>query len=325
MSSTWVQPSNHTLYRRSGRTGLHLPMLSLGLGRGRHRTPIALPSLVRKALELGINSFDITAPYRRSHEFYAEVRSAFSACQPKREEFFVSVRIGLGTGPLPFAGYSSRRQLLAGVDGLLRDTALDYVDILYLHRLDPQTPLTEATTALADAIRLGKALYPGLSAFSGRALTEANAVLTSHGTPAAALQVSYSLMDRWAEEGLLDTLAIQGIGGVACAPMAHGQLTTGRKRGRFMPGSKARTIETLTQLAAARGQTLEQLAISWALRDQRISSALLTTTDHSHLAAVCEAVHHTDFTAEELVAFDACCPIPAFTIPSVSDKRAVHE
>ncbi|MGY9067002.1 aldo/keto reductase [Streptomyces sp. CAS3] len=321
MSATWAQPSNRTQYRRSGHTGLHLPVLSVGLGRGPQRAPVALPSLVRAALESGINSFDITAPYRKAHEFYAEVRSAFAACQMRREEFFVTARIGLGTGPLPFAGFSSRRQLLAGIDGLLRDTELNYVDVLYVHRLDSQTPPTEATTALADTIRLGKALYPGLSAFSGRALTEAHSMLTEHGAPAAALQVSYSLMDRWAEEELLETTSRQGIGTVACAPLAHGQLTT-RARGRFTPGSRQRTMETLTQLAAARGQTLEQLAISWALRDQRIVSALLTTTDHSHLTMACEAARRTDFTAEELTALDACCPAPASTILPASEEAS---
>ncbi|MFJ7904257.1 aldo/keto reductase [Streptomyces sp. NPDC096198] len=251
MSPAWVQPPNRMLYRRSGHTGLHLPMLSLALGRGPQRAPVSLTSLVHKALDLGINSFDITAPYRISREFYAEVRSAFSACRMGREEFFVSVRIGLGTGPLPFAGFSSRRQLLAGIDGLLRDTGLDYVDVLYLHRLDPQTPLAEAMTALADAIRLNKALYPGLSAFASRGLIEAHAMLSAYGTPAAALQVSYSLMDRWAEEGLLDVLTREGIGGVACAPLAHGQLVTGRGQGRSAPGSRAWAMETLSSFQPA--------------------------------------------------------------------------
>ncbi|MFK0136737.1 aldo/keto reductase [Streptomyces murinus] len=322
MSSTWVQSPRHTPYRRSGRTGLHLPMLTLGLGRGARGGVVALTPLVRKALELGINSFDITSPYHRSHEFYAEIRSAFSASQVRREDFFVSVRIGLGTGPLPFAGFSSRRQILAGIDGLLRDTDLDYVDVLYLHRRDGQTPLAEATTALADAIRLGKVLYPGLSAFSSRSLTEANAALATQNTPAAALQVSYSLMDRWAEGELLEAIDQQGIGGVACAPLAHGQLTTGMGRGFFPPG-KARATDTLTQLAAARGQTLEQLAISWVLRDRCIASALLTTTDHSHLVAISQATNHTDFTEEELAALDACCPIPtSANPPTPSTPRA---
>lgn len=312
MIESWETLSGRMPYRRSGKSGLHLPMLSVALGHGPQRSASPLRPVVRKAFQLGISAFDITLSSGVGLNLAEEIGFALAPWQARREDFTISARIGLGTRPGPLHGFGSRWQILAGLDGLLRRTGLDYIDVLYMHRRDSGTPLEESTSALADAVKQGKILYPGLSSLAPATVVRANGLLAQLGTPAVAFQGSYSLLDRWAEDGLLDVLNCQGIGSMACAPLAHGLLTsTGVPRSPSGRGGKQPILEALTHIGSSRNQSVEQMAVSWALRDPRVTSALITTTSPQHLTSLHEAVHHTDFTPSELAALDACCPSPA--------------
>lgn len=296
----------HVPFRRSGTSGLHLPVLSAGLGQSARGPQRCLRAVVRQVMEVGINSFDITAPSAAAEDLHDEAGYAFAPWLGRREEILVTARIGVGTRPRAFGGFSSRWQIMAGLDGLLRRTGLGHLDILYVHRFAPDTPVEETTAALADAVRQGKALYAGLSALAPVELVRANALLTELGVPAVSYQASYSLIDRWAENHMFDVLGEQGLGATACAPLAHGLLTTPRASG---PGRRTALLMALARIAAARGQSVEQLAVSWALRDPRVTSVLLTSGDPGHLATAVDAVWHTRFAESELDALDACCQV----------------
>ncbi|MFE3584880.1 aldo/keto reductase [Streptomyces vinaceus] len=266
---------------------------------------------MQQAVEAGLISIDITVPFARSEDFYDELAFALAPWLSRREELLVSARIGLGTRPRPITGFSSRWQILAGLDALLHRTGLRYLDILYVHRLAPTTPVEETVDALADTVRQGKALYLGLSALPPSSVVQVNALLTEVGVPPVAYQASYSLMDRWLEQHALGVLNEQGLGATACAPLAHGLLKTREEsHGRDPSGSRRAIVAALSIIARSRGQSVEQLAVSWALRDPRVTSALFTTTDPRHLTSLCEAATQTAFTPTELDALNACCPAP---------------
>ncbi|MEU2835145.1 aldo/keto reductase [Streptomyces lavendulae] len=286
-------------YRRSGRSGLHLPALALGIQSApgvlsRSPTP---PGLIEHAIDFGITHFDI-APLGSAEDV---LYKTLSPTRSHRTELVISTRIGLGTRPGPTPGFGSRKHLLSGLDYVLQRTGLDYVDVLYAHRYDNQTPLDETAGALATAVRTGKALYVGLSDYAPSALLHASRLLQEAGTPAAAYQTSYSLFDRWADRGLLETLARHGIGAIACAPLARAALTPTHI-------TDTAAVRELKKIAAARGQTLPQLAISWTLRTSHITSALITTTRLPHLKENLTALEHLDFTPQQLEALDRCCP-----------------
>ncbi|MEV6576341.1 aldo/keto reductase [Streptomyces sp. NPDC051577] len=294
--------------RRSGRSGLRIPVLTLSLGRGSHRSYVDLQTLVRTAISLGVSSFDITSPSHDRGDLFTEVGRAFAPWDRRRAEMVVSARIGQGTYPRAIHGHGSRQQLLPGLDSLLRRSSLTYVDVLYLHRTDPDTPLEEAVGALADVVRQGKALYVGFSAVSPTVLRRAQALLTEYDTPAVGCQFSYSLLDRWAEQSMLVACREQQLGVIACAPLAHGALTP---LGQGSSPVRRALLKALDYVAAPRSQSVEQMALSWALRDPNVASALVSTSDPEHLTQHHEATHQTDFSATVLAAIDDRCPPPA--------------
>ncbi|MFE6692263.1 aldo/keto reductase [Streptomyces sp. NPDC057743] len=260
------------------------------------------------ALALGLTAFDLT-PYSTVAGSYGDlVGQAVAAAQHARWDVVVSVRIGRATGPGPRTGYGSRKYLLSTLDALLHRTGLGHVDLLFAHGYDPHTPLEETTAALADAVQQGKALYPGLSGYAPAPLTRAANLLRERGTPAVACQLPYSLLNRWAEDATIDTLTRHDIGAIACAPLSHGDLAHTTPP-HFPPTAPVQPCPLRT-LAAARGQTPAQLALSWTLHTPAIASALITTTQATHLAENSRASHHTTFTPTELATLDACHPPP---------------
>ncbi|MEU7183683.1 MULTISPECIES: aldo/keto reductase [Streptomyces] len=293
-------------HRRSGRSGLHLPLLTLGL-----RPSPDFPSLLRHALQSGITAFDAT-PRHTSYgsPTEGEIGRALGVWRAERPDLVISARIGLATGPGPLDGFGSRKHILSTLDRVLRRIGLDHLDILYAHRYDPTTPLEETMGALASAVHQGKALYTGISGYAPAPAGQAAGLLRGLGAPAVACQASYSLLNRWVEEGLLDILDEHGIGCIACAPFHHGDLP--RLAPLWPSPLDARSPrghgDELSDLAAARGQSIAQLALSWTLRDPRITSALLTTSCPAHLLESSHATRNLTFTPAELIALDACCP-----------------
>ncbi|UUN30909.1 aldo/keto reductase [Streptomyces sp. FIT100] len=291
-------------HRRSGRSGLHLPVLSLSLA-GRNK-PLSAPSaLIHHAVNEGITHFDFTLRRGQiSATADGTTGHALATVRARRSDVTVSTRIGLGTGPGPLAGFGSRGHLLSQLNTLLRYTGLDHVDILYAHRYDHTCPLEETMGALASAVHQGKALYVGLSGFGPSVLARAAVLLNRLGTPAVLYQASYSLLDRWLENQVLDVLELHGIGCVAGSPLA-GAALTGRGHALAAPPG---VLSALARIAAERGQNLAQLALSWSLHNPRITSALLSTSQFDHLAQAREAAGRLDFTADELAGINACCP-----------------
>ncbi|WP_189719341.1 aldo/keto reductase [Streptomyces spectabilis] len=297
--------------RRCGASGLHLSPLGLGLGSQRDRSWCSLQDLIAHAVEIGISHFDITLTPGSLYGTEDMIRHALAPWRSRREEIVITARIGLGTPGGQLVGFGSRKRLLSGLDCVLHRMGLEYIDILYAHRHDHTTPLRETAQALASAVHQGKALYAGLSAFSAPLVQEAADLLNDFNTPLTACQTSYSLLDRWAEGGFLAALEERGIGAVACAPLAHGALSGASTAHRAdAVSSHSPVIREMARIAAARAQPLEQLAISWALRDPRVCSVLMSTSCLSHLTANRIAMGRVDFTVEELDALDACCPGP---------------
>ncbi|WP_370424116.1 aldo/keto reductase (plasmid) [Streptomyces sp. QH1-20] len=293
-------------YRRSGVSGLCLSPLGLGLA---PRFPARLSStLVGHALDLGVTHFDLSCPSAGRHQAEEEIGTALAPWRTWREEMTLTVRVGLGTGPHPSAGYGSRRHILGSLDAFLSRTGQDYVDVLYLHRHDPNTPLEESARAMASAVNQGKALYVGLSSFPAAHVRQVASLLSALGTPAVAYQGTYSLLDRWAEVQVLDLLDELGIGFIACAPMAHGTLTRSRRPPQPRATDAVDALVTLTQIAASRQQPLEHLALAWCLRNPAVTSALLRTSSLEHLTANHHAAQYTAFYPAELAALDRCCP-----------------
>src|SRR6266702_2983328 len=275
-------------YRRCGRNGLKLPPISLGLWQnfGDDRPLAASRAILRRAFDLGVTHFDLAnnygPPYGSAEINFGRIMR--EDLRPYRDELVISTKAGYDMWPGPYGDHGSRKYLLASLDQSLRRMGLEYVDIFYSHRFDPDTPLEETMGALHTAVQSGKALYAGISSYSAERTLDAISLLRRMGTPLLIHQPSYSMLNRWIEGGLLDVLGREGIGCIAFSPLAQGVLT-GKYLGGMPAGSRAtlngslsadqiseRTlahVRALAGIAAARGQSLAQLALAWALRDQR--------------------------------------------------------
>jgi L-glyceraldehyde 3-phosphate reductase len=310
-------------YRRSGRSGLQLPEISLGLWNNfGHDRPLDLSrAIVRRAFDLGITHFDLAnnygPPYGSAEETFGRIFHTDLA--PFRDELVISTKAGWDMWPGPYGDGGSRKYLLSSLDQSLDRIGLDYVDIFYSHRSDPDTPLEETMGALDTAVRQGKALYAGISSYSAAKTAKAAAILRELGTPLLIHQPSYSMLNRWIEDELLDTLGELGIGCIVFSPLAQGMLTD-KYLGGIPEGSRASLHKTLSpdlitddtlekirglnEIASARGQSLAQMALAWALRDRRVTSALIGASSVEQLEANVAALDRLDFTDDELAAID---------------------
>jgi len=310
-------------YRRTGRSGLLLPAVSLGLWHnfGDDKPTATQRAILRRAFDLGVTHFDLANNYgppygAAERNFGAHFRADL---RPYRDELVVSTKAGYDMWPGPYGQWGSRKYLLASLDQSLARMGLDYVDIFYSHRFDPDTPLEETMGALDTAVRSGRALYAGISSYSPERTREAAAILRSMGTPLLIHQPSYSMINRWIEGGLLDVLGDEGIGCIAFSPLAQGVLTD-----RYLQGIPADAraaqgksldpdtldetmlvhVRALNAVAADRGQSLAQLALSWALRDERVTSVLVGASSVAQLEDNLAAVSAPAFTDAELKAID---------------------
>jgi L-glyceraldehyde 3-phosphate reductase len=311
-------------YRRCGRSGLKLPALSLGLWHnfGHDRPYETQRAIVRRAFDLGVTHFDLANNYGPPYGS-AEVnfgRMLAEDLRPYRDELVISTKAGYDMWPGPYGDHGSRKYLLASLDQSLARMGLDYVDIFYSHRLDPETPLEETMGALDSAVRAGKALYVGISSYSSERTREAAAILRELGTPLLIHQPSYSMVNRWIEnDRLLDTLAGVGAGCIAFSPLAQGLLTdryldgvpadsrvaTGGAMGEDMlTGDRLAKVRALNDVAAARGQSLAQLALVWALRDPRMTSLVIGASSVAQLEANVAALDRPELSGDELAEID---------------------
>jgi L-glyceraldehyde 3-phosphate reductase len=311
-------------YRRVGDSGLKLPALSLGLWQnfGDDRPLGDQRAIVRRAFDLGITHFDLAnnygPPYGASESNFGRLLASDLA--PYRDELIVSSKAGWDMWSGPYGAGGSRKYLLASLDRSLERLGLDYVDIFYSHRPDPDTPLDETARALDHAVRSGKALYVGISSYSAADSREIAGMLAELGTPLLIHQPSYSMLNRWIEtEGLLDAAAELGFGVIGFTALAQG-LLTGKYLGGIPEGSRAavdgsldrsmlseQTLERirgLDAIATRRGQSLAQLALAWALRDERVTSLVIGASRVTQLEENVAALDHLDFTAEELAEID---------------------
>ena len=284
-------------YRRVGRSGLLLPAISLGLWQnfGGDRPLETQRAIVRRAFDLGITHFDLAnnygPPYGSAEENFGRLLA--TDLRGYRDELVISTKAGYDMWPGPYGNHGSRKYLLASLDQSLQRMGLDYVDIFYSHRVDPDTPLEETMGALDSAVRQGKALYAGISSYSSERTRQAAEILRGLGTPLLIHQPSYSMLNRWIEDGLLDVLGEEGIGGIVFSPLAQGLLTN-----RYLDGVPEGSR------AARRGQSLAQLAVAWALRDPRVTSALLGASSVAQLEDNVAALDTLDFSDDELAEID---------------------
>ncbi|MGN6198289.1 L-glyceraldehyde 3-phosphate reductase [Humibacter sp.] len=313
------------LYRRTGRSGLDLPALSLGLWHnfGDDRPMQTQRAIVRRAFDLGITHFDLAnnygPPYGSAETNFGRILR--EDLLPYRDELILSTKAGWDMWPGPYGqGGGSRKYVLASLDQSLKRMGVDYVDIFYSHRPDPSTPLEETMGALDTAVRSGKALYVGISSYNAEDTRKAAAILTDLGTPLLIHQPSYSMLNRWIEtEGLLDAAGELGIGVIGFTALAQGMLT-GKYLNGIPAGSRASRasslpdellsdaalarIRSLADIAEERNQTLAQLALAWALRDSRVTSLVIGASSVEQLEQNVAALNHLDFTDDELTAID---------------------
>ncbi|GIH65933.1 L-glyceraldehyde 3-phosphate reductase [Microbispora siamensis] len=310
-------------YNRTGRSGLRLPAVSLGLWHnfGDDKPIETQRAILRRAFDRGVTHFDLANNYGPPYGS-AEINFGHLYQQDfarYRDELVISTKAGYDMWPGPYGNWGSRKYLLASLDQSLKRMGLDYVDIFYSHRFDPETPLEETMGALAHAVRSGKALYAGISSYSPERTRQAAAILRDMGTPLLIHQPSYSMLNRWIENGLLDVLEEEGAGCIAFSPLAQGMLT-----GRYLNGipkdSRAaqgksldpsllteeslRHVRRLNEIAGQRGQSLAQMALAWALRDRRVTSVLIGASSVEQLDDSLDAVNRLDFTQDELDAID---------------------
>jgi L-glyceraldehyde 3-phosphate reductase len=310
-------------YRRCGRSGLQLPAVSLGLWHnfGGDRPLETQREILRRAFDLGVTHFDLAnnygPPYGSAEENFGRILAADFATY--RDELVISTKAGWDMWPGPYGEFGSRKYLLASLDQSLTRMGLDYVDIFYSHRFDPDTPLEETMGALDTAVRQGKALYVGISSYSGDRTAEAIRILRELGTPLLIHQPSYSLLNRWIEEDLLDVLGREGVGCIVFSPLAQGMLTNRYLDGIPSDSRAARDtslspdmlteqnlahVRALNELATQRGQTLAQMAIAWTLRDPRVTSSLIGASSVRQLEDSLGAMRNLQFSDEELAAID---------------------
>jgi L-glyceraldehyde 3-phosphate reductase len=310
-------------FRRSGRSGLQLPAVSLGLWQnfGGDRPLEAQRAIVRRAFDLGITHFDLAnnygPPYGSAEENFGRLLA--TDLRGHRDELVVSTKAGYDMWPGPYGDWGSRKYLLASLDQSLTRLGLDYVDVFYSHRFDPATPLEETLGALDSAVRQGKALYAGISSYSARRTREAAGIMRQLGTPLLLHQPSYSMINRWIEDGLLDVLGEEGIGCIVFSPLAQGLLTD-RYLGGIPAGSRASRqgslgsdllsdqnlakVRALNEIAARRGQTLAQMALAWTLRDPRVTSTLVGASSVAQLESNIAALDRLLFDDHELAEID---------------------
>lgn len=312
-------------YQRAGRSGLMLPVISLGMwyNFGGLDSFENARAIARRAFDLGITHFDLANNYGpppgSAEETFGQLLKKDFA--PFRDELIISSKAGYDMWPGPYGEWGSRKYLLASLDQSLRRMGLEYVDIFYSHRFDPKTPLEETMGALDTAVRQGKALYVGISSYSPQDTRRAAEILRSLGTPCLIHQPSYNMFDRWIENGLLDVLDEQGLGSIVFSPLAQGQLTD-RYLGGIPAGSRAsktervwltpqdiqqnRTkIQKLNDLAAQRGQKLSQMAIAWVLRKPQVTSALIGASSVAQLEQNLGALANLSFGPDELDAIES--------------------
>jgi L-glyceraldehyde 3-phosphate reductase len=307
-------------YRRSGRSGLQLPAISLGLWHnfGHDRDYGVGRAIGRRAFDLGILHFDLAnnygPPYGSAEENFGRILR--DDLRPYRDELIISTKAGYDMWPGPYGEWGSRKYLLASLDQSLARMGLEYVDLFYSHRFDPDTPLEETIGALDTAVRQGKALYAGISSYSAAKTREAAAVARSLRTPIVIHQPSYSMFNRWIEPELLDALEDEGIGCIAFSPLAQGMLTdryldgipadsrAGREGTALSPSrltdEALAKVRALNEIASARGQTLAQLALAWVLRDPRVTSALIGASSVEQLEQNVAALDRLELSSDEL-------------------------
>jgi L-glyceraldehyde 3-phosphate reductase len=318
---TWAPATERyekMVYRRCGRSGLLLPAISLGLWQnfGGTRPLESSRAILRRAFDLGITHFDLAnnygPPYGSAEESFG--RAMATDFRDLRDELIISTKAGYDMWPGPYGqGGGSRKYLLASLDQSLGRMGLDYVDIFYSHRFDPGTPLEETLGALDTAVRQGKALYVGISSYSAAKTREAAGILRQLGTPLLIHQPSYSLFNRWIEPDLLDVLGEEGIGCIAFSPLAQGlggvpegsrASAEGSLRQDMLSDENLAKVRALAAIAEGRGQKLSQLALSWSLRDPRVTSALIGVSTIAQLEDNVGALQNLDFTEQELSEID---------------------
>ncbi len=310
-------------YRRCGRSGLDLPAVSLGLWHnfGDDRSLQGQRAILRRAFDLGVTHIDLAnnygSPAGSAETNFGRVLS--EDLRPYRDELVISTKAGWGMWDGPYGDLGSRKYLTASLDQSLRRLGLDYVDVFYHHRPDPDTPLEESMGALDRAVRSGKALYAGISSYSPEQSAKAAAIMRQLGAPLLIHQPSYSMLNRWIEGGLLDTLEQEGMGCIAFSPLAQGMLTDKYLDG-VPEGSRATQgtslspdllteqnldhLRTLDQIARGRGQSLAQMALAWALRDARVTSVLIGASSVPQLEQNVAALGTLEFSSEELSDID---------------------
>jgi L-glyceraldehyde 3-phosphate reductase len=310
-------------YRRCGRSGLRLPAISLGLWQnfGDDRPLASSRAILRRAFDLGITHFDLAnnygPPYGSAELNFGRIFT--EDFKRYRDELIISTKAGYDMWPGPYGEWGSRKYLLASLDHSLERMGLDYVDIFYSHRFDPETPLEETMGALDTAVRRGKARYVGVSSYGPERTVEAANILRELGTPLLIHQPSYSMLNRWIERGLLDVLEREGVGSIVFSPLAQGLLTAKylagvpedsrvRRGNYFSTGliseENLERVRALDEIAQRRGQTLAQLAIAWVLRDRRVTSALLGASSVEQLEQNVAALDRPDFEPAELEEID---------------------
>jgi L-glyceraldehyde 3-phosphate reductase len=310
-------------YNRCGHSGLLLPAISLGLWQnfGHERPLEGSRTIVRRAFDVGITHFDLAnnygPPYGSAEENFGRIFA--QDFRPYRDELVISTKAGYDMWPGPYGEWGSRKYLLASLDQSLRRMGLDYVDIFYSHRFDPETPLEETMGALDTAVRQGKALYVGISSYDAEQTAEAARLLRRLGTPLLIHQPSYSMLNRWIEPDLLDTLEQEGVGCIVFSPLAQGMLTDkyldgipadsrasrdGSLSPRLITDETLAKIRGLNEIATGRGQSLAQMALAWTLRDPRVTSTLVGVSSLEQLEGNVAALENLEFSGDELGEID---------------------
>lgn len=312
-------------YRRCGRSGVLLPEVSLGLWQnfGLEKPLEEQREILCRAFDLGITHFDLAnnygAPARGKAEenFGAILKSDLGVY---RDELFISTKAGYDFWPGPYGNWGSRKYLMASLDSSLKRMGLDYVDVFYHHRPDPETPLEETMGALSDIVRQGKALYVGISNYQAEEAARAIAILKANGTPCLLHQPRYNMFERWVEDGLLTLLQQEGVGAICYSPLAQGALTgrylngipegsrASRKGttvgGRYLTEERLEQIRALNEIAAARGQSLAQMALAWVLRRDEVTSVLIGASSTAQLEDNVKAIDGPEFAPGELEAIE---------------------
>jgi len=310
-------------YRRCGKSGLKLPLVSLGLWHnfGSYAIFENGREMIRKAFDLGITHFDLAnnygPPAGSAEENFGTILKQDLASY--RDELIISSKAGYYMWPGPYGEWGSRKYLISSLDQSLKRMGLEYVDIFYSHRFDPETPLEETMMALDQIVRSGKALYVGISSYGPKMTLKALEILDQLGTPCLIHQSSYSMLNRWVEEGLLDVLEEKGVGMIAFSPLAQGMLTDKYLNGipegsrvthssslkkAFLSEENLRKISSLNELALERGQSLAQMALAWVLRDERVTSVLIGTSRPEQIDENVSALNNLDFSEEEIKTID---------------------